>query len=611
MDFRPRIADDGVNFVCTGVSLTEPPKISFETDASYSYYLPRSDKLALNIDGGFFTVPGIPGLSPEEPKDPTLGMLLAKLRISAYTLYPSQGSIAIETIDTKRYTMRDIGKLDKRIENLEYYTALSLLEQETKSMTIQDDLGLDRFKNGFIVDSFKGQDLGDAGSIDYHCAIDMTAQELRPFYTMSNVNLLETNTLTGDRTTDGYALTGDIITLPYDNVKLVNQPFASRTENVNPFAIFTFLGSMTLNPATDEWFEVDRRPDIVNNVEGNYNAVQTQLEATGVLGTVWGAWETNWIGQTRTIDRLVVTRGFDGRDYGIGAGRWSDRHTFTQAELEAIGGNATGFGQDGVGARVLTFQTNATTVGMSRSGVTTSIVAKTDYQVVDDKVLQSALIPYIRARELLFVCKGLKPISKLYPYFDDTDINSFITPATRVSISGGNGITQFNTDTNVGGAAEEFARQFGGKTEISYNKGDVVFVKQRGVTTYNSQAVSPATGVAVLTERSAETEDEAVYLLNIKGTFLINDIIQGSISGLQYTITATPTVATAGDDIITNFNGSIAGVFSIPNTDSIRFRTGVRDFKLTDSATGSLDYTTQGRSQYRAQGVLETKQKTF
>ena len=627
MDFRPRIGDAGTVFSGTGASQAELPKIGFETATSYSYYLPRSDKLALNIDGAFFTVDGVPSLSPEEPKDPNLGMLIAKLHISAYTMFPANGSISIETIDTKRYTMRDIGKLDKRIENLEYYTALSLLEQETKSLSIQDDLGLDRFKNGFIVDSFKGSDLGDAGSADYRCAIDMNAQELRPFYTMSNVNLLETAQTNAERDpgagTNRYALTGDIITLPYDEVVLVNQPFASRTENVNPFAIFTFLGSMALNPPSDEWFEVNRRPDIVNNVEGNFTAVQTALEATGALGTVWGAWETNWVGATRNIDRLVVTRGFDSRDYGLGAGRWSDRHTFTQAELEAIGGDATSFGNGAAGARVLTFQTQATTVGQSRTGVQTSITAKTDYQVVEDKVLQSALIPYIRSRELLFVCKGLKPNTKLHPFFDDTDIQLFVTPATKVNIinpySADLTVDSFNTDVNVGGAAEEFARQVDGKAESSYNKGDVVYVKQRvgDPTTYNSQAISPGTGIAVLTEKSAEWNQntqsypEAVYLMNIKGSFQDGDVIKGSISGIEYTVSGSVAVATKADDLVTNFNGSVAGVFSIPNTESIRFRTGVRDFKLTDSASGSLDFTTQGRSQYRAQGVLETKQKTI
>ena len=605
MDFRPRIGDTGISFSGTGASQSEIPKIGFETSASYSYYLPRSDKLALNIDGAFFSVDGVASLSPEEPKDPSLGMLIAKLHISAYTLFPSQGSIQIETVDTKRYTMRDIGKLDKRIENLEYYTALSLLEQETKSLTIQDELGLDRFKNGFIVDSFKGSDLGDTASVDYRCSIDMTLQELRPFYTMDNVNLLEANQSNTARDADGYALTGDIITLPYTERELVKQQFASRTENVNPFAIFTFLGSMSLNPPSDEWFEVDRRPDIVNNVEGNFSAVQTALEAEGALGTVWGAWETNWVGQARNIDRLVVTRGFDSRDYGLGGGRWMDRSTFTQAELAAGGGEA--------GARVLTFQTQATQVGQSRTGIQTSVTARVDYQVLEDRVLQSALIPYIRARDLLFVCKGLKPNTKLFPFFDDTDISLFVTPATKVNLSviPATG-DQFDTDTNVGGAAEEFARQVDGKAEVSYNKGDVVFVKLRGSTTYNTQAVSPGTGVAVLVEKTADDNPaEAVYLMNIKGSFQDGDILRGSISGTEYQVSGSVVVATQADDIVTNFNGSVAGVFKIPNTESIRFRTGVREFKLTDSNTGSLDFTTQGRGQYRAQGILETRQKTI
>ena len=34
--------------------------------------------------------------------------------------------------------MRDIGKLEKRIENVEYYTQLSLLEQSAQSLQIQD-----------------------------------------------------------------------------------------------------------------------------------------------------------------------------------------------------------------------------------------------------------------------------------------------------------------------------------------------------------------------------------------------------------------------------------------------------------------------------------------
>lgn len=611
MDFRPRIDDTGADYSSTGSSKSELPKVGFETIASYSYYLPRRDKLALDIDGKFFTIQGVSSDQPQEPKDPTLGMMLAKLNISPYTPFPSDGSITVEMIDTKRYTMRDIGKLDKRIENLEYYTALSLLENETKSLAIKDELGLERFKNGFIVDNFKGQDLGDAASVDYRCSIDMTAQELRPFYSMDNVNLIEENQLEVDRTADGYKLTGDIITLPYTHVKLIDQPFASRTENVNPFAVFTFLGQMTLNPPSDDWFETERRPDIISNVEGNFTAVQTQLQNAGALGTVWNAWQTTWTGQARNIDRLVVTRGFDRTDYGAGAGRWADRRTFTAAELRAIGGDAPSFGNGAAGARVLTFQTTATTIGQSRTGISTSVAPKIDYEVVEDKVLQTAIIPYIRSRELLFVCRGLKPNTKLNPFFDEASIKDYVTPATRIPITQ-NGSIEFDIDTNAGAAATDIGRQVSGKPEVSYNKGDVVYVKQRGATVYNSQITSPARGIAVLKEKATDTGAEAVYLLNVNGTFQGGDIIQGSLSGATYVIQGSGAIAVGqkGGSLVTNFNGNLAGIFSIPNTDAVRFRTGVREFKLSDSVTGGNDFTTQGRAQYRAQGILETKQRS-
>jgi hypothetical protein len=441
----------------------------------------------------------------------------------------------------------------------------------------------------------------------------MTNQELRPFYTMDNVNLIEANQSDAARTGDGYQLTGDIITLPYTHFKFISQPFASRTENVNPFAVFTFLGQMSLNPPTDDWFETDRRPDIITNVEGNFSAVQTSLEKSGALGTVWGAWETTWTGATRNIDRMVVTRGFDSRDYGLGAGKWSDRRTFTAAELAAVGGNAVNFGQDGVSARVLTFQTQATTIGQSRAGITTSVVPKVDYEVVGDKVLQTAIIPFMRARELLFVCRGLKPNAQLNPFFDDTAIAQYCTPATRLPITQ-NGSLEFDTDTNAGAAATDVGRQFNGSPEVGYNKGDVVYVKQRGSSVYNSQVTSPARGVAVLKEKSTETGAEGVYLLNVAGTFQGGDIIKGSLSGAEYIIQGSGAIVTAtkGSTLKTNFNGNMAGVFSIPNTDAARFRTGVREFKLTDSATATgNDFTTQGRAQYRAQGVLETKQRSI
>ena len=69
--------------------------------------------------------------------------------------------------------MRDIGRLQDRIENLEFYTALNLLERDAESFEIQDTNGLNRFKSGFIVDNFSGHKIGDVQHKDYKISVDM------------------------------------------------------------------------------------------------------------------------------------------------------------------------------------------------------------------------------------------------------------------------------------------------------------------------------------------------------------------------------------------------------------------------------------------------------
>ena len=87
--------------------------------------------------------------------------------------------------------MADIGRLEKRVKNIEFYTQLSLLETDTASLTITDaKTGLDRFKSGFFVDNFRshnGQALGNPLS---RCSIDKKAGELRPLHYTHGLDLL-------------------------------------------------------------------------------------------------------------------------------------------------------------------------------------------------------------------------------------------------------------------------------------------------------------------------------------------------------------------------------------------------------------------------------------
>ena len=87
--------------------------------------------------------------------------------------------------------MRDIGNLETRIKNIEYYTQLSLLEADAQSLQIQDADGFDRFKNGFVVDNFTGHNVGDVGNNDYKLAIDRARGEARTLFNEDVVQLTE------------------------------------------------------------------------------------------------------------------------------------------------------------------------------------------------------------------------------------------------------------------------------------------------------------------------------------------------------------------------------------------------------------------------------------
>ena len=556
IDFRPRVANKSVgakNFIGTGGIVSGTPKRGESVTADYSYYLPRSDKIALDSNGLLFNISGVPALKPGLPADPALGMILYTLSLEPFTFGTSPDNILTTKIDNKRYTMRDIGNLDKRINNLEYYTALSLLEQETQSMSIKDSSGLDRMKNGFVVDNFTGSSLSDKASPDYFCAIDMANNQLRPFYTMQNVNLLEKYSSSSARASSNYQLTGDIITLPYTTTPIVTQQYASRLENINPFAIFTFLGDVAINPPSDDWFETARAPDIIQSVEGNYNTVRIMAEKAGVLGTVWNAWKTEWMGNEFQTAAWITD------------------------ERPAIVLN----------------QIIARNVGQSRTGVNTAIALKTDYQQVDDRVVSTAIIPYIRSRNLLVQGHKLKPQTRFYPYFDGVDISAYCTIASKMIYTPTSGT--FDYTTNVGGQASELKRRIEGDSQVCLNTGDVI--------TNNAGTAS----AVVVNRYLDETGAYCLSLLNIIGTFTANDTISGSITSAQGTVVSVTKPST----LVTSSIGDIEFLFNIPNSESVRFRTGTRELKLVDASTYAGDYTSRGIATYEATGTLTTKQATI
>lgn len=456
------------------------PKFGRVAIVKYKKYLPRTDNLALTDRGQYIVSYGIPNVNPLEPTIPANAMKLAIVDVEPYTFSTAYG-LKTTRIDNKRYTMRDIGKLENRIKDLEYYTSLSLLESDTNNLRITDSDGLDRFQSGFLVDSFSGQGIGNTSSEEWNASIDHKNRELRPFFSQRQVNLLEVINAGGSYS---YKTSGDIISIPLNSstpeVPMITQGKASRDISVNPFDIATFRGLMYLNPWSDTWFATDRRPDIVLNDEGQYNAVVAKAEADGVLGTVWNAWQILFQGEPVTTgSRLdVISSAGQGNTFANidteilnanngfgGAGTlWRARTTFTTEELNAIGItdgrlSGTSAARAAAGARVLTIETDAVEVVTSRTGKRTFIEDKVDSRVVDDRVVETQVIPYIRPRAVLFNAKGLKPSTDVNAFFDGINVNRYIEKATVIEVLPvtGKGYT-FAVDRNCGTNVSNAAR---------------------------------------------------------------------------------------------------------------------------------------------------------
>jgi hypothetical protein len=601
LDFRPRIDSTNNSFdPSLQAVLSDLPQRGTNVEADTSYFLARKEKISIDLRGRFFSTRGIPSLNPTEPESPQAAMLLYKIDLKPYTFSTQSPDISIQVVDNKRYTMRDIGKLEKRIDNLEYYTTLSMLETETQNSKITDENGLDRFKNGFIVDSFSGHGVGDSGSPDYKCSVDLENSELRPFFRMENVNLVEKNSTDGQRVADNYRATGALITLPYEEIRFINQNISSRTENVNPFAIFTFIGRIDLNPSSDDWFEVERRPDLILNVEGNFNTIATLAEKAGVLGTVWNSWQTQWAGAPNASNQVVTGR--------FGAAWGANLNPVGAVNLSPDAFNAqfgNGPAAAGWARRELTVATTAQQIGQSRSGIKSTVVAQIDRRVIDDKILSTAVIPYIRSRNILFSVNGLKPSTNFWAYFDGAAISKFITPATKISFETVSGFsTKFEVEKNAGSSASENARRLNNDPkndpQAALNKGDVITGQTSG-----------ATAVVVGQEFSEETGARSLYVLNIKGAFQFNEVIVGSISSARGRINSTVVPKSKGSQLTTNFNGSVYGLFDIPNDDAVRFRTGTREFRLHDFNEFIGDTTSYALCDYKAEGILQVKQQTI
>ena len=306
----------------------------------YGYYTPRIDRLYLNKDGNFVISQGSPAINPVVPEPVADSLLINTISIPAYLKDVSE--IILEKENTRRYTMKDIGSLESRVDSIEYYTTLSLLETDTNNMLILDSSGNNRFKNGFLVDNFKSLNFTESNNADYNMSIDTTQGLMRPYPYLNNIKLGWTETL-GSKITNGDEInflqpikvgelqrTGDFLSLPYTEEQFASNPYASKVVNLNPFNVYTWVGDLQIEPERDVWFDTVRTaPENVPQIDLT-GPIKFLYDRSGADGEKWGDWINT--GSQRVSGELQP----DGRRTGRAGTEFRDNRTGVRNSFSTV-----------------------------------------------------------------------------------------------------------------------------------------------------------------------------------------------------------------------------------------------------------------------------------
>ena len=257
IDFRSGV-DSADVFTGSGASLNEIPTNGDIFQGDVEYYLPRADKIVVTTEGEVKNIKGEDGFFAQIPQTPENTLPLFNLEHNAYGI--SDEDTVVTPIKAKRFTMADISQLESRVDELEEVTSLSLLEVDTSALLVLDSSGNPRTKSGFFVDNFADRSFTDAQNDEYRAAIDPTKGILEPASIDDNVILAYDSSKSSNT-----ILKGDTIFLKYTEKEKISQTKVSGVENVNPFAVITGEGNITLSPASDEWLQTKYNPVNVIN----------------------------------------------------------------------------------------------------------------------------------------------------------------------------------------------------------------------------------------------------------------------------------------------------------------------------------------------------------
>ena len=530
LDFRPRVTSASntnlTTLVNSAVNPAESTTLDIDgTNGSYVpvpdknftsdvvYYLPRVDRVVIGKNGTKKVVKGIPAVKAYPPAEPAEVMTIALLNIPAYPSLSYENALTYKDPQTdsprvdlavrvkpffqRRYTMQDISGIESRIDRLEYYTALNILEKSARDLNVPDGNGLDRFKNGIFVDSFFGTDNSNITDPAYSISMNTKLGELIPKYDLQNIDIAYNTTLSTNVTNKNKAIRldlssntnsyqnddvvylgssfgsatatgtvrsvvsntsnvrlylhnttgtftvsstlkrngdadtgvisvvqtsqpGALLTLPYTNDIYIDQPYASKLINPVGELTFNWIGNLNLIPEADHFVDTTTEPDvqlevdIASSLQGLDGFTQVSDIARGPVNT------------TREVRGVAFVdfQGAGGNQGGVGFGSFADAHSalddvkVTSTQTETI------------------TKTRINVEPFTRTQRTGAFITRTD------------IVPFMRSREVQFTATGLRPNTRVYPYFDNILVNDYVKPTTKEYANTGAFKAALNSNAN-------------------------------------------------------------------------------------------------------------------------------------------------------------------
>ena len=581
LDFRPRVlyfsGSSSSPFDFSSRNFGNSPKIIFTPNESslinYNFYLGRIDKVYIDSYGSFVIDNGVSSTNPKESFKTGDLLEIASISLPPY-LYDTS-DVKIKLIDNRRYTMRDIGKIEDRVENLEILTSLSLLELDTQTLQIQDADGLNRFKTGFFADSFKNDSFIDLGNSLIE--IDSNTNNLTP---LISKNSLKSQIIPFNNPTDSeldlsqdfelldnrIRKTGNVITLDYESSPWIEQPLATRVENVNPFHVIQYVGDIRLNPFRDTWIRTIQLPDRVI-VHNNSLNLQSSINTERI-----------------TLNNVNNTTGTGSGDLGVG----QVRDTWTELSLS-----------EGT--------TSQETFNSSDSSTSTS---------TERSFIESQFDTFMRSRNTQFSVSNLKAFTQYYSFLDG--INSIDFTPKLIEVTKDVELQNPGTDGSF----------IVGENIVGFNNGIPIILfrlaqPNHKFGAFNNPSKTFDVNPYSKNESLPSSYSESSTVLNID-TFSLSEEAQGLYTGYlirrAVLIGETSGAAAYVKDLrlITDNYGDLIGTFFIkdPNTlppPTIRVPTGNKTFKLSsspDNQNGLQNGTdiSSAETNYLSEGTLQTYQ---